>query len=199
MIKYTTSKTDDDLSEIMALQKSNLPQNLTKKEMQSQGFLTVSHSLEVLKKMHANERNVIIKDNDKIVGYLLAMTKKSKLDIPILIPMFQTFDKIKYHGKLVSDFNYIVVGQVCIHKEYRGKRLLDDCYAAYKNNFKNKYDFAITEIAITNYRSRAAHKRIGFVEIHTYKDFNAKEWSIVVLDWENLNRNTQNIVINNEL
>ena len=187
---YTTSKTDSDLSGIIDLQKSNLAQNLTKTEMQRQGFLTVAHSLSTLKKMQAQERNIIIKDQNKIIGYLLAMTKKSRLDIPILIPMFEIFDKVQYNGKLVSEYNYIVVGQVCINKNNRGKGLLNNCYEIYKNYFKNKYDFAITEIATTNKRSINAHKRIGFEEIYKFKDFNSTEWSIVIWDWNSINKNT---------
>lgn len=183
MISYTNSKSVEDLSEIITLQKRNLLQNLKDSEMKHQGFLTVAYTIDELKKMHDKEYNIIAKDQNKIVGYILAMTKKSKADIPILIPMFDCFDKIKHQGKVISNYNYIVVGQVCIDKEYRGKGLFDGSYETYKNNFKNKYDFAITEIATTNTRSRAAHKRIGFEEIYAYKDFNGTEWRIVIWDW----------------
>jgi hypothetical protein len=187
MIKYTTSKTSQDLSEITILQKSNLRQNLTATETQNQGFLTVSYSLETLQKMQDKESHIIAKDNDKIVGYVLALTEKSRFDIPVLAPMFETFDLIQYKEKLVSSYNYIAIGQICIDKEYRANGLFDGCYEAYKNHFKNKYDFAITEIATDNKRSRAAHKRNGFEEIHTYKDFNDVEWVIVILEWNGVN------------
>ena len=183
MITYTTSKTDKELSEILDLQKNNLPQSLTESEIKSQGFVTVSHTLKDLKNLNTYEQHLITKDEDKIVGYLLAMTKNSKHDIPVLIPMFEIFDKIHYKEKLISEYNYIVVGQVCIAKDYRGLGLLDKSYAAYKNCFKEKYDFAVTEIATTNTRSINAHKRVGFFEIHRYKDTKNIEWSIVIWDW----------------
>ena len=183
MIHFTTSYTDQEFYEIIELQKTNLPQNLTDEEIKSQGFLTVSHSLEDLQKMHTHAPNIVMKDGDKIIGYLLAMTKKSRLDIPVLIPMFESFDRIQYQGKCISDYNYLVVGQVCIHKNYRGQGLLDGCYEAYKDFFKENYDFAITEIAKNNHRSTKAHNRIGFVEIHTITD--VTEWSVVVWDWRN--------------
>ena len=34
-----------------------------------------------------------MKDGNKIIGYLLAMTQKSQFDIPILIPMFKIFNE----------------------------------------------------------------------------------------------------------
>jgi len=184
MITYSTSKTDKELSEILDLQKKNLPQNLSENEIKSQGFVTVSHSFENLKKLNAIEQHLIIKDENKVVGYLLAMTKNSKNDIPVLIPMFEVFDKIYFKEKLISEYNYIVVGQVCINRNYRGQGLLDNSYAAYKNYFKEKYAFAITEIATTNMRSINAHKRVGFFEIHRYIDAENTEWSIVIWDWK---------------
>jgi ribosomal protein S18 acetylase RimI-like enzyme len=184
MITYTTSTTDKELSEILGLQKSNLPQNLTDAEIKSQGFVTVSHTFNDLKKLNDYEQHLIIKDGDKIAGYLLAMTQHSKHDIAILIPMFEVFDKTEYKNKLISSYNYIVVGQVCIDKDYRGRGLLDKAYEAYKNHFKEKYDFAITEIATSNTRSINAHKRIGFSEIHRYTDRKNIEWSIVIWDWK---------------
>jgi hypothetical protein len=184
MIVYTTSKTDKELSEILDLQKNNLPQNLSESEIKSQGFVTVCHSFEDLKKLNTYEQHLIMKNENKVIGYLLAMTKNSKNDIPVLIPMFEAFDKIHFKKKLISEYNYIVVGQVCIDKNYRGQGLLDNSYAAYKNFFKEKYDFAITEIAITNTRSINAHKRIGFFEIHRFIDAGGTEWSIVLWDWK---------------
>ena len=111
------------------------------------------------------------------------MTSKSKADIPVLIPMFENFEKIRLRGKLLSGYHYIVVGQVCVAKGYRGQGILDNCYAEYKKRFKRKYDFAITEIATKNLRSVNAHKRIGFSEIYRYNVPGNEEWSIVIWEW----------------
>ncbi|HSC37366.1 MAG TPA: hypothetical protein VLD19_05835, partial [Chitinophagaceae bacterium] len=168
MISYTTSKNDRDLQEIIGLQKNNLPVSLTRQEMQDQGFVTVVHSLEVLRKMNAIEQSIIAKDNGKTIAYLLAMTEQSKADIPVLAPMFELFAQVAWRGKPVAAWRYLVVGQVCVDKNYRGRGILDHCYAAYKQHFSDKYDFAITEIATKNGRSVNAHKRVGFTEIHRY-------------------------------
>ena len=186
MIEYTTSSTDKDMLGIIALQKSNLPENLSPEDMQSQGFVTVVHSFEVLKKMNGIEQNIVAKDNDKVVAYLLAMTEKSKNDIPILLPMFALFEKIMLQGKPLAAYKYLVVGQVCVSKDYRGQGILDNCYAAYKKHFKDKYDFAVTEIATKNLRSVKAHERIGFKEIHRYAEPGKEEWSVVIWDWNDI-------------
>ncbi len=183
MITYTTSKTTAELEGILQLQKANLARGLTHEEIQNQGFVTVHHSYDQLTQLNDIEQHLIAKDGDQVIGYLLAMTAASKHDLPILIPMFEAFDDIDYLGKKISAYHYLVVGQVCIGKEYRGQGILDQCYAAYKEFFGSKYDFAITEIARNNPRSLNAHKRIGFVEIHTYTDPEGTEWAVVVWDW----------------
>ena len=185
MIVYTTAQTNEEILQILELQKNNLPQNLTEEQINSQGFVTVIHSFDTLKKMNTIEQSIIAKDNDRIIGYLLAMTEKSKDDIPVLIPMFNAFENTMYHHKKISGYKYIIVGQVCIAKDWRGQGILDNCYTEYKKHFMSKYDFAITEINDKNKRSINAHKRIGFDTIRRYRDPKGDEWKIVLWDWRN--------------
>jgi GNAT superfamily N-acetyltransferase len=180
---FTTSQTDTDLQQILDLQKQNLPVALSQEEINREGFVTVSHSFEGLKKMNSYEQSLIAKENDKVVAYILAMTERSKKDIPILVPMFDVFNEIIYHGKKISEYNYLVVGQVCVAKEFRGKGILDQCYIEYKKRFSKKYEFAITEISQKNLRSINAHQRIGFETIHQYRDSGGVDWNIVLWDW----------------
>ena len=112
------------------------------------------------------------------------MTQKSKFDIPILVPMFNLFETIYYKERKIADYNYMVVGQVCIDKQFRGLGILDNCYAAYRENFIDRYDFAITEIVSTNSRSLSAHTRIGFNKITSYLAPGNIEWIVVVWDWK---------------
>jgi GNAT superfamily N-acetyltransferase len=183
MIRYTTSKASNELEQILELQKQNLAVGLTAEQIAAQGFVTVSHSFQDLLTMNGIEEHVIAIDNDRVIAYLLAMTARSRFDIPILVPMFEMFERIDYQNKKVADWRYIVVGQVCVAADYRGKGILDACYATYRNNFKDRYDFAITEIATRNQRSINAHKRIGFETIHEYYAPDGEAWSIVVWRW----------------
>ena len=183
MGSYTTSTTDEDLNGILELQKKNLPLNLTREEIVSQGFVTVAHRLEDLQKMNAIERHIIAKDNNKVVAYLLAMTERSKMDIPVLIPMFELFEKLEFKGQKLSAYNYIVIGQACVDKAYRGHGVFDGCYNFYCKSLKDKYDFAVTEIATSNLRSLRAHARVGFQTISEYTAPDNEAWSIVIWEW----------------
>lgn len=187
MINYTTADTLSDLEGILSLQKKNLPENLDKEEIKSQGFVTVHHSFEVLKKLNNIEKHVVAKDNNKVIGYTLAMTPKSKEDIPILVPMFNVFEKIDFLGKKISDYQFLVMGQVCVAKEYRGKGVFGGCYNAFREHYRNKYNFTITEIASTNTRSLHAHKKIGFETIYKYFAPDGTKWNVVVWNWERSN------------
>ena len=184
MTQILVSQTTKDLKGIIALQKLNLRADLSTTEIKEQGFVTVSHSLSDLEMMHQHEPNIIAKNEDKVIAYVLGMTEQSKSDIPRLVEMYESFDHIQYKGKSVAEYKYIVVGQVCVDKRYRGQGLFDRIYQVYKNYFQDKYTFAITEIASINLRSMKAHERLGFETIYTYTDGSDTEWNVVVWDWK---------------
>ncbi len=187
IINYTKATTESDLVGILKLQKDNISSNLAKEEIESQGFVTVQHSHQDLKQLNDIEKHIIAKEHDKVIAYLLAMTRVSRHDIPVLIPMFEIFDTVRFAGKPVSAYNYIVVGQVCVDKNFRGRGVTDQCYSLYKDAYKGRYDFAVTEIAVSNNRSLNAHKRIGFTEIHRYLAPDETVWSVVLWNWNYIN------------
>lgn len=187
MLVYTISKTDEELLQILELQKNNLPDNLSDEQMASGGFVTLRHTLDLLKKQNAIEQNIIAKDHNRVIAYVLALTVASRFDMPVLFPMFDAFDELEYDQKKISSYKYIVVGQVCVAADYRGKGVFDKCYYEYKNRFAGKYDFAITEISTRNYRSKNAHHRIGFKSIHNYIDPDGAGWEVVLWDWRKIN------------
>lgn len=50
MVQYVQVSTDDELTGILQLQERNLAPNLTEAEKKSRGFLTVSHTFDILKR-----------------------------------------------------------------------------------------------------------------------------------------------------
>lgn len=171
-----------ELQGILDLQLENHLHTISDNEKSDQGFVTVRHSMEQLQKMNSIAAHIIAKENEKVVGYILAMTKASKDLVPILIPMFNQFDQLSYQNQSVSSFEYLVIGQICVGKEQRGKGLFDKMYQVYKETYSSSYEFAITEIAKSNIRSLSAHKRVGFEIIHEFED-ETQEWAIVSWNW----------------
>ncbi len=184
MILFKPAETERELLGILSLQKENLPRNISQAEKAAQGFVTVNHSFEQLAEMNAIAPHLIAKDGENVVGYILAMTKGSKDLIPVLIPMFQQFELLEFAGNSVASYNYLVIGQICVSKDYRGQGIFDRMYEAYADFFSTCFDFAITEIADSNIRSIKAHQRVGFEVIHNFSD-STEDWSIVALNWKN--------------
>ncbi|MBC6366728.1 GNAT family N-acetyltransferase [Algoriphagus sp. AK58] len=183
MAQIRIAKTAYDLQGILDLQWENHLSRVSDEVKQADGFVTVRHTPEQLLALQSIAPHVIALEEDQVVGYILAMTKASRDLIPVLVPMFDQFDQISYRDKKISDYEYMVVGQVCVAKDQRGKGLFDQMYEAYKNQFFSQFSFAITEIAKSNTRSLAAHRRVGFEVIHEFEEV-TQSWAIVAWDWK---------------
>ncbi|APG60515.1 GNAT family N-acetyltransferase [Christiangramia salexigens] len=183
-MNFRLAQTDEDLQKILKLQFANLKQNLDEKEIISQGFLTCQHNFGQLKNMNDAEAHLLIEENAELAGYILALTRASEALLPMLNPMFKRFSELTYGGKPLNDYTYLIVGQVCISRNFRGNRLLDRAYDAYRNYFHKKYEFCITEVAVENSRSLKAHQRIGFKVIDNYTESSGKEWAVILWDWK---------------
>ncbi|MEJ1238527.1 GNAT family N-acetyltransferase [Chryseolinea sp. T2] len=182
-VEYTSATSHQHLQGILELQQRNLAKNLGDHEVLSQGFVTVQHSMEDLQKMNSIERHVIAVHNDRVVAYLLAMTRASRHDIPILVPMFNVIDSIVHNNKPLAVSTYIVVGQACVDKTFRGTGIFDRIYEHYAQTFKSRYEYIITEIDAKNTRSLRAHSRVGFRTVREYVAPNGVTWHIVLRDF----------------
>ena len=183
MITYAQAKKLNDLKAILALQSANLHDHLSKEKIETEGFLTISHGLELLENMSNVSPQIIAKANEQIVGFCLSMTQEFENEIPILIPMFETMNNVSYQNKKLKEYDYITVGQVCVAEGFRGQHIFDGLYSAFKNEFSANYEMAVTEISLRNSRSLAAHQRVGFVPLEQYTAPNGEVWQIVAWDW----------------
>jgi GNAT superfamily N-acetyltransferase len=182
MLHATTTSGIEDLKQILELQEKNLTRNLSRDEIQSQGFVTINHSLQMLQQMHDMSPSIIIKEDDRIVAYALTMLLEFSKLVPGLESMFERFASLRWNGKPLNDYSYYVMGQICVDKDYRGKGLFDLLYQKHKEVFSNRFDLIVTEIATRNTRSLRAHERVGFKTINVHKD-ELDEWEIVAWDW----------------
>ncbi len=176
-------QTEGELQQILTLQAQNLGRNKTPAEIAEQGFLTVQHDTNTLRRMNALEQGILAMSESTLAGYILAMSSAMREAVPILRPMFHVFDAMSYQHQPLSTYRYIVVGQVCVAEAYRGQGLFDAMYNGYRALLSPKYDFAVTEIATRNQRSNRAHQRVGFECLHTYHAPDGEEWNIVLWDW----------------
>lgn len=182
MLYVTEVTTDDELIQINALNQQNLKPNLSKQEQESQGFVTWLYSVPLLQHIHTIAPSVIVKNEQKVVGYALVTPVEAGSFHPDLHTMMAHLENINYKGSPLSSYSYYIMGQVCIDKDFRGKGIFNMMFEKHKELYSDKYELLVTEISTANYRSQKAHEKVGFKTIHKYKDA-LDEWNVVVWDW----------------
>lgn len=181
-IQFAVAQTDDEIKQILDLQSRNLKSNFDSNNLPTDGFVTVHHNFELLKSMNDAAPHIIAKDEAKVVGYALTMLESFRTKIPVLLPMFEMFEKLTYREKPLTSFRHYVMGQICIDEAYRGIGIFDKMYLKHKEELSKRFDLCITEVSEKNPRSIRAHERVGFETIHTYKDA-TDVWCVMVLDY----------------
>lgn len=177
-ITYHRAKTTEELNAILKLQKENLRHLISDEQKQKEGFVTLQHDFDMLKKMNEACAHCVAKHEGKVVGYALSMLREFKNDIPLLVPMFVEIDKALKEQNL--KVNYIAMGQICIDKNVRGKGVFRGLYGYMAQELKHEFDAIITEVDTKNTRSSSAHKAIGFKVLKKYAT-NNQLWEIISL------------------
>lgn len=183
MLTATIVSNEQELIQILHLQESNLVTKIDDTEKKEQGFVTVHHTLDVLKQMHDLAPSIIVKDGDRMAGYALVMMRECRQLIPTLEPMFALFDSLSWKGQPLNDYRFYVMGQVCVDKDYRGKGIFEMLYHKHRDVYQPTNDFIITEVATRNTRSVRAHEKVGFKILHTHQD-ELDVWDVIIWDWK---------------
>ena len=183
-IKVGNPTNDADLLQILNLQQINLAKDLSREEILSQGFVTVVHDFDILKKMNDACPHIVARDGDTIIGYALVMLPFFSKDIDVLKPMFEKIKIVPYQGKMLNAYKHFAMGQICVHKPYRGMGVFDLLYTGMKEQMQSEYELCITEVATRNQRSLKAHYRVGFKNALHYIAPNGEEWELIVWDWK---------------
>jgi GNAT superfamily N-acetyltransferase len=185
-VHYSTVSTAGEVHQILRLQAENLASALAPETLLSQGFVTVQHDPDVLRRMNAVAPAIIAKASELVVGYALVMPREFAPFVPILGPLFDMLDGLSWRGTPLRDnARWFVMGQICIAKQYRGTGIFDGLYRAMGAAYRDRYDFTITEVAARNTRSLAAHARVGFQTICIYPDaMTGEQWHVLGLDFD---------------
>ena len=183
-IVFETANTEDHFEQILQLQRENLFSSINEQQQAQQGFVFAEHTVPLLKMMAVHLPQVIALSNGKVIGYNLAMPVSMKNDIPSLVPMFDEFERCRYRSKPLTTYRFMVGGQVCVHKDFRGHGLLSRLYHETRDRLPTGYQLCVTEVAARNNIGLKAHQKMGFEVINTYHD--GKElWKVVVWNLQN--------------
>jgi hypothetical protein len=172
----------DELKGIKELQQENLRSSIDAAEAEANGFLSAEYSLDFLKRMHEQAPSIVAKDGETVAGYALVTLRSIAEDHPLLHDLVNTIDRTTYNGRLLSNSSYVVVGQLCVAKKYRGLGLVSGMYNIFKEQMHDRFEYCITDVAEANSRSLKAHLNAGFVVIDKLS-YGGIGWNIVLWDW----------------
>jgi len=181
-IDVTRVSSPSEIIGIRDLQALNLKHNITAEEAIDQGFLTAAFTLEYLEAMNATSPSFFEKDCEKVFGYGLVAKKEIRKGHDLVEGLFDAIDNSEYNGNLLRDVNYVVVGQLCVAKEYRGQDLVQKLYGHFRDCISKEFTYLVTDIAQANARSLKAHKKRGFQVINELM-YGGFKWDIVLWDW----------------
>ena len=173
---YSRVSQKQQLSQILEIQQKNTKKGLSARDIRAEGFVTVIHELELLEKMNKICPHIIASNNQRVIGYALAMDPTFRRDISVLAPLFELTDE------LLASRKYLVMGQICIDKPFRGKGVFRGMYEYYRDQLSPEYECLVTEVALENQRSMMAHKTIGFETLHKRTDC-GKDWQTLIWEW----------------
>jgi hypothetical protein len=181
MITTSTAASDSHFEQILSLQRRNLGRALSQEQQRSEGFVFAEHSIPLLRRMAAELPQAIALSGDQVVGYCLALPPSLRAELPSLEPMFVQFARCIYKGRPLPEYRFVVGGQVCVDRPFRGQDLLKRLYHEIRVSLPSHYDLCVTEIAVRNQVSIRAHEKMGFHTLNTYSD-EREQWAIVAWD-----------------
>ena len=187
MVCIKLAQEASELEGILALQRRNLKRCLSDAEADEQGFLIAEYDLAYLRQMQEQHPSVVAVDEGRVVAYALVVTQEVRAGLPFIAALFDEIDRITYQGASLAGTNYVVVGQLCVDKDYRGQGLVDRLYACFRASLEGRHPCGVTDIARDNRRSLKAHLRVGFQVIRAI-EYEGLTWDVVLWDWSSPGR-----------
>jgi hypothetical protein len=174
-----------DLEGIRLLQQQNLKHLLPREEALREGFTTAVYTLEFLQEMHWVHPSVVARSDGRVVGYALVTFPELRHGHPLLEDLFGKLDAVRFRGGLLRDASYVVVGQLCVGKGYRGRGLVQAMYGFFREGLWDRFEYCACDVDRENPRSLKAHIRTGFEVVDTL-EYGGALWDVMVWDWRGL-------------
>ncbi|KAJ3320117.1 hypothetical protein HDV06_005682 [Boothiomyces sp. JEL0866] len=146
------------LPQILYLSKINNKKNLSPDEL-SGGFTTAEYQLEFLQQLQKETPPVVALQDDKVVGYIIVCSKDLSGGHPYLVEFVDKIERKDYMD--FTKVKYLLVAQVCVAKESRGKGLLSKMYTVMQDQYQD-FDCAIADVDLKNEPSKKAHYKSGW-------------------------------------
>ena len=169
----------DDFDGILRLQHQNLITNLQVQDL-SQGFLMIAFEREQLYRINGELGIFVAVQEREVIGYLMAESVDFAVGSPLIAHMLDRLKEFTIDGVLLSSRRLFVYGPVCIDRQHRGRRILDELFKVMLKTLQGRYDAGVAFVSALNSRSFHAHKDKLGMRIADEFEFNGqKYWTLV--------------------
>lgn len=145
-----------DFPAILRIQSANYVGNLAV-DARKEGFLSAEFTPEQVAEMAQDLGIVVASQAGSVLGYLCGFRNDFNHGSAVLAKMLESYDRIRYEGKLLSDYRSFVYGPVCIDRAHRRRGLLRGLYEALKNEVAGRFEVGVAFVARDNAHSLRAH------------------------------------------
>lgn len=132
-------------------------------EDKGDGFVTTLFTEDQFTELMEKEKGISVAcDGDRVIAYVMAASWEYWSKWPLFQHMIKDLPLTEYMGQKLSTENSYQYGPICIHKDYRGSRVLPELFDFSRAQMSQKYPILITFINRINTRSYEAHtKKLG--------------------------------------
>ncbi|SEA85156.1 GNAT family N-acetyltransferase [Pedobacter hartonius] len=173
---------DEELVQIAALSLENSPSMVPDELKEKEGYVTWNYPIEDLRVLHQISPSIIVKDGDKVVAYVVILLQESEEVYKPLKDLLDLLRSITYQGKSVFDYKIYMLGQDCVHRDYRGKGVIKLLFDFQKEHFASRFELGLSAISVHNPLSQKVHERLGAQTIYVLP-VESDTWNIVAWDW----------------
>jgi len=158
-----------DYPAIVGLNSANFIGNLTANE-RADGFLSAVFTVKQIAAMAEDLGITVAAVDGQVAGFLCAFRNDFDHGSPVVAKMIESYDRVRFEGKLLSNYNTYAYGPVCIDGAYRRKGLLRGLYDAQKLELANRFEVGVALIARDNPHSMQAHVGgLGMTEVGEFE------------------------------
>ena len=152
-------------------------------EDKKDGFITTAFTKEQIKELIILEQGIFVAiENEKVIAYVMSASWDFWSRWPMFVYMIEDLENLEYLGQKLTTKNSYQYGPVCVDKEYRGKKILENLFEFARVNMAKKFPILVTFINKINPRSFEIHKRKIGLEVIKEFSYNNNNYYELVYD-----------------
>ncbi len=158
-----------DYPAIVRLNAANFIANLADHE-RAEGFLSAVFTLNQTAAMAEDLGTTVAIVDGVLAGFLCAFRNDFDHGSPVVARMIESYDRMRFEGKLLAEYDTYAYGPVCIDRAYRRMGLLRGLYEAQKQELAGRFEVGVALIARSNPHSMQAHVAgLGMTEVGEFE------------------------------